>query len=196
MVVLPSQQRYAASTPPTYHSTTRKPSIHQVSRDSPRASSRAVGRESASPAHGRHAAVARKRWACCSALQSRELLKCRPAHTRRRLLDSTFCSTLRRCPVGRELGDQRPPTDCRRANNGYSVAGRTASCTARLPPMPGCLWCSCRGDRPDGWVQNRLSRAPPITECLFERRVSHHVPTVWLLASRPTVLLFIRSLLD
>jgi hypothetical protein len=53
-----------------------------------------------------------------------------------------------------------------------------------------------REDRPDGWVQNRLSRAPPITECLFERRASHHVPTVWLLASRSTIPLFIRLLLD
>lgn len=31
-----------------------------------------------------------------------------------------------------------------------------------------------REDRPYGWVENRLSRAPPITECLFGRRASHH----------------------
>ena len=66
------------------------------------ASSTAVGRESGSGGHGRHAAVARKRCLSCRAfaagadlLELLELLKCPSAqvppavHTRRRLLDST-----------------------------------------------------------------------------------------------------------
>lgn len=204
MVVLPSQQRYAASTPPTYQRCRRKPAIHQVSCDSPRASSSAVGRESGSSGDGRHAAVARKRWGCCSAVQrcDGELPKCRAAHTRRRLLDSTSARPFAAGELAVDLViSKQPPRRVLGTSTDVPIMA-TASLAAQQDASPACRLCrAVSGAALEGGQTCWLGRKTPFSRSSDHRepvRVSseRQIPTVWLLASRPTIPLFIRPLLD
>ena len=145
MVVLLSQQRYAASTPPTYQRCRRKPAIHQVSCDSPRASSSAVGRQSGSSGDGRHAAVARKRWGSCSAVQTcdgeraAQVPGCphAPAPARFDLLDpSRLASWLQ----GSERGDQQPSRSVLGTLTDVPIM-TTASLAAQQDASPACRLC-------------------------------------------------------